>query len=432
MPIPEQLDAAIDRHFAGHVALLQELVRQPSVLGNERSAQEVLRCHLRGMGLSAELWDVDAARLRGHPAYAPGPALPYAGRPNLSAVLPGQGSGQSLCLSGHIDVVSPEPVEWWSTGPWSGEIREGRLYGRGALDMKGGLVMALLALRAVRDANVRLRGTVHFESTIEEECTGNGTLAARLRMGPVDGAIIPEPMASPPRNSTSEFPGNPGAGACVGEMGVIWFRLRVSGRPGYPGRSGPVNAIVKAASLVPHLHTLEDRINREFRHPAYAEIERPSRLNVGVIAAGDWPSNVPLECNLTCRLSFPPGVAVAAVKQMLAETLGRAAAADPWFAERPPAVSYPGFQAEGSVLDAQSPLRRVLGECYAAVTRESMPARVFPGTADARYFNLYGFGQALYFGPQGSDIHSPDEWVDLDSIREGARVLARFIVEWCG
>ena len=145
------------------------------------------------MGLTTEMWDLDLSQLATEATFVP-VDWGYSGRPNLRAVLPpvAQG-GRSLVLNGHIDVVSPEPVDWWTYDPWGATLTDGRMYGRGALDMQSELVSALLAMQAVIDAGVELEGPVIFESVIEEECTGNGMLACRLRSGTVDGAVITEP-----------------------------------------------------------------------------------------------------------------------------------------------------------------------------------------------------------------------------------------------
>ena len=116
------------------------------------------------------------------------------------------GGGRSLVLNGHIDVVSPEPASWWSADPFSGHVDGGRLIGRGAYDMKGGLVAALWALEAVLAAGSRCAATVRFESVIEEECTGNGALAARARCAARrrrDHPRVHGPRRSSPRRRSS-------------------------------------------------------------------------------------------------------------------------------------------------------------------------------------------------------------------------------------
>ena len=165
--LEERLSAAVESHRGEYITLLADLVGCPSTLGNEKPAQERLLAHVLAMGLDGELWELDPKRLEKDPRFVR-VAREYTDRPNLSATLPPEAKGgRSLVLNGHIDVVSPEPVGWWQRDPWGAEIEDGRLYGRGAVDMKSGLVQGLLAIRAVQEVGVPLRGPVIFESVIE-------------------------------------------------------------------------------------------------------------------------------------------------------------------------------------------------------------------------------------------------------------------------
>ena len=414
----ERLKTAVRDCQEEYVALLTDLVRCPSTLGNEKGAQELLLQHVRSMGLDGELWDLDPETLQSDPDYVAS-GRQYAGRHNLTATLPPKGhGGQSLVLNGHIDVVSAEPTDWWQHDPWGAQIENGRLYGRGALDMKGGLVQALLAIRAVQSAEVFLRGAVIFESVIEEECTGNGTLACRGRSGPIDAAVLTEPV---------------GLTATTANTGTLWARVVVKGRPAYVGQSGLyVNAVEKASYLISQLDSIAEEINTTYQHPAFAAHDRPFTLSVGTIESGDWPSNVPLVCRFTCRLSYPPGVDVQAIQRLVERHIRDAAANDSWLSKHIPHVDYPGFRAHGWVIDADAPLVTALGNCHQLVTGKELQTGVLLGTADARYFDRDRGEQAVYYGPCGANMHAPDEYVDLASIVTGAETLACLIADWCG
>ena len=418
---------AVNRHVDHYLQLLAELVRCPTTLGNERPAQELVYRHLQSLGLQAEMWDLDPGELASQPTFAP-VDWDYAGRPNVRAVLSpifsaGDG-GKSLVLNGHIDVVSPEPVDWWTYDPWGATVTNGRMYGRGALDMKAGLVAELLAIRAVIDAGEELRGPVIFESVIEEECTGNGMLAARLRSGPVDAAIVTELT---------------GFEAWTATPGVVWFEVTVRGRPAYVGQAGQyVNAIETATALISRMKPpMVAELNAAFDHPAFAGQSEPLVLSVGKISGGDWPSNVPLECRFTCRMSFPIGWSFEQVQKFIERHILAAASDNRWLADNPPSVRYPGFRALGWAADessgeTDSSLIETLIRCHQATVGKPLERRGFPGTADARYFDSAGGEQALYYGPSGANIHAPDEYVELDSVAQVARVLARLIIAWCG
>jgi acetylornithine deacetylase len=320
-------------------------------------------------------------------------------------------------VSGHIDVVSPEPTGQWQHDPWGGEIEDGRMYGRGTLDMKSGLVAGLLAIDAVRRACGPLRGDIVFESVIEEECSGNGTLAARLHGPRVDAALIPEVS---------------GEDVQIANPGVLWFEVTVTGKPAYVGQAGAsVNAIDVAMDVVTGLRELPERFNQVFDHPAYRHIAKPLTLNVGTFHGGDWPSNVPLECKVGCRLSFPLEWSVEQGQRAVQERLDEIADGHPWLREHRPTLRFHGFRAHGFYIEPGEPVVDLLTSTVAAVSGE--PARISQmlGTADARYFADQGI-PAVYYGPAGGNMHAPDEWVDLASVRRVATVLARTIARWAG
>ena len=413
---------AVDHHRDDYLQLLGDLVRCPSLLGSERPAQDILYDHLQGMGVEAERWDLSLEDLASHSAFAP-VDWEYQGRPNVRGILqPAGREGRSLVLNGHVDVVSPEPVDWWSYDPWGATVSDGRMYGRGSLDMKAGLVAALLAIQAIMDSGAQLRGPVIFESVIEEECTGNGMLASRIRSGKVDGAVITEPT---------------GLQAWTATPGVLWFEVTVRGKPAYVGKAGQyVNAVETAASLIGRLKPeAVEALNSAFDHSAFAAYKNPLTLSVGKILGGDWPSNVPLECRFTCRMSFPIGWSFEQARSFVETHLERAASSDPWLAEQPPTVRYPGFRALGWEMDSEAgdgSLIQTLSEAHQTVRGRGLKQGVFPGTADARYFSPKKGEQAVYYGPVGANLHAPDEYVELESLLETARVLARMIVGWCG
>lgn len=411
------LNNTIDHLWPDYIELLQQLVKEPSTLGNERAAQEVVYHHLRGrMNLPAEIWDLDLGALALHPLYAPTSWL-YQSRPNVTAIWGGTGGGLSLVLNSHIDVVSAEPSSWWSHNPWEATIVGNNMYGRGALDMKSGLVATVLALEAVMASGIKLRGSVLVESVIEEECTGNGMLAARLRSGRVDGALIPE---------------STGLRAWTATLGVVWFEITVCGKPAYVGEAGAyVNANEAAIALIARLKPpMVEELNALPRHPAFANHSRPFVLNVGMLTGGDWPTNVALECRFTSRMAFPIGWSFAQVQAFIERHLAHAIAIDPWLSENPPTLRFPGFRALGWAIDEEAPLVRLLEQCHQTIVGTPLDRAAFPGTADARYFDADE--QVVYYGPSGGNQHAPDEYVDLDSIVPMARVLAQLILEWSG
>jgi acetylornithine deacetylase len=294
------------------------------------------------------------------------------------------------------------------------------MYGRGAADMKGGIAMAVLALEAIIAAGVGLCGDLFFETVLEEECCGNGALACRLHgySAAAEAAIIPEPTS---------------LSATVANMGVMWFRVRVRGSSGHVGKAHEANnAIEKCFPLIQALRRLEEEMNQQVSHAAYAVKEHPINLNVGLIQGGHWPSSVPADCAFTCRLSFEPGVRYQDVRERVEACIMEAAKRDPWLAQEPPRMEYYGFRAEGSVVDENTELVQLLARSHRTVTGEEMDCSISTALTDMRYFVDFGGIPATSYGPVGTNIHNADEYVDLDSIVTGAKTLALLVMDWCG
>jgi acetylornithine deacetylase len=414
------LDAAVDRLWAAIEAredeliqLVADLVRRPSPLGQEAAAQALVADHLRGSGLETASWDLDEA-VRALPE-AGDSGFPFTGRPNVAGVRRGTGGGHSLILNGHIDVVSPEPVAAWTRDPWGAEIDGGRMYGRGAFDMKSGIALNLFLARLLHDLAIPLRGDLIVQSAIEEECTGVGSLDLSRRYR-ADAALVTEPECG-------RF--------TWAHMGVLWFRVALVGKSAHAMIAWQgVNAIVKAMPVIAALLDLERRLN-ETVHPAWAGIEHPVNLNVGTIRGGDWPSTVPGACELHCRLGFFPGQTLPDVRRQIEAAVASAAQADPWLRDHPPIVTYDGFQSSGSIVSLDEPWVQALGGWHRRVTGDAMQPVVGTSINDMRYFNFAGIPAGCY-GATGGNGHAADEWLDIASLVPAAKVLGGFVLEWCG
>lgn len=412
-PAIERLWAEIDRQEENLIQTVADLVEHPSPLGEEAAVQGYVAEHLRASGLEVEVWDIDDA-IRDLPN-AGDSGVPFAGRPNVTAKLAGAGGGRSLIFNGHVDVVSPEPVEAWSYDPWQATIVDGRMYGRGAHDMKSGDALNLMLPRLLRDAGIELQGDLFIHSVIEEECTGNGALAASLR-NDADACIITEPS---------------GGRLSFAHVGVLWFRIAVTGKSWHAMQAWQgVNAITKAIPIMQALQALDARLNEQ-THPAFAGIEHPINLNIGVITGGDWPSTVPGACELHCRLSCYPGQTVAETRREIEAAVASAIAGDEWFAEHPPVITWDGFQSAGSVVALDEPVVQLLGGWHQYLTGTEMLPAASTGINDTRYYNFRGIPSACY-GTSGMNAHGADEWLDITSLAPTAKVLGALMLNWCG
>lgn len=383
------LRGAVEAGWEHQLGLLRALVRSPSVLGAERDVQELVAAELADIGLQPQLWDVGALG----PGSSP-PLLGYANRPNVTAVRRGTGGGRSLTFNGHIDVVPIGVARNWSYDPWGAEIDGGRMYGRGAADMKAGVVAMLGALRALDGAG--LRGDIRVETVIEEECTGNGAAACRARGPRTDAAIIPEPFNH---------------AALVAQVGVLWATVSVPGRAAHAERADQAsNAVLNALPVIEAIRALEAEVN--------AESDLRLNYNVGVVRAGDWASSVPEECVLEVRLAARPGDDLEAVKARFEARV-----------DAP--VEWRGFHAHGFELSRDEPILAVVGSAHEQVHREALEYLSFTGTTDARAFVVHDATPATCYGPIGGNLHAPDEWVDLESVKATTLVLALAALEWC-
>ncbi|MEX2540755.1 MAG: ArgE/DapE family deacylase [Trueperaceae bacterium] len=408
----------VDRNWGAQLDFIGDLVRTPSLRGNEAAAQERVAAEMSDFGLEPELWEIDHEAISDSPGYSPAD-WSYVGRPNLSAAWRGSGKGgRSLIFNGHIDVVPAAPESFWTRDPWGGEVSGGRMYGRGAADMKSGIAAMVYAVRALREANATVRGDIHLQTVLEEECTGNGTLAALQRGPGADAAIIPEPF---------------GHTMLEAQVGVLWARVRVRGAGAHVlGADKAVNAIVKAGRLIDAVRELELDVNgRTGRPPQFAELQHPLNFNVGTIRGGEWPSSVPSECIFEVRLSAFPGADLAAAQSDFASYLLAVSQRDPWLAKNPPDIAFFGFLAEGCVLERDEPIFASLAQAHRAVTGGAPEYLVSTATTDVRFFNLYHGIPATCYGPLGGALHAPDEWVDLESVRAVTKVLALAALDWC-
>ena len=158
------------------IGFLQDILRIPSVTGNEGEIQKFISAYIAEMGEEVDVFVPDLDELSKHPAFVK-VFQSYDGRPNVVGTLKGEGGGRSLLFNGHVDVIPEGADENWQHGCWSADIEDGKMYGRGAADMKSGVAAMTMALKAIRAAGVKLQGDVITEYVMDEELSGNGTLA---------------------------------------------------------------------------------------------------------------------------------------------------------------------------------------------------------------------------------------------------------------
>jgi len=415
-PLLAAIDRALDDLAADAFGILRALVAAPSTVGHEAAAQAVVAGALAATGFSVEAIPVPEAIARDPAAGVPQGA--YAGRDNLLARRPGAGN-RSLLIDGHIDVVPAETPELWASPPFEPEERDGWLYGRGAGDMKSGFAAALLAIRALDAAMPGWQhGTLLFLSAIEEECTGNGTLAA-IRSGvTADAVLLPEPTD---------------LDILIGGIGILWFEVTVTGRSSHALAADlAVNPIDVTLRLVAGLRGWEAELNAGDPDPALAGAAHPYNLNIGSIRSGDWQSSVPTRAVTGIRLGYPRAWTPEEAERRVRDAIDTIASGDPWLCENSPSVRLNGFRAEGYLLPADDALVAAVAGAHERAHGSAACVVTLPSTTDARFFLNQAGVPALCYGPRTRDIHGVDEAVELASVVDAARTIARFLLDFLG
>jgi acetylornithine deacetylase len=408
----------VDRNRARLVELTRELVRRPSEnkppKGSERACQEYIAGVLRASGWSPELYDIrEAPGIAGHPIFQAG--RDYSGRPNLGARRDGVGGGRSLLLSGHIDTV-PGGTQPWTRDPFGGEVDGNRIYGRGSNDMKAGVAMNLFVAEAVSKLGLRLRGDLVFESVIDEEFGGvNGTLAGRLRGFNADAAIISEPSF---------------LRVCPAQRGgrIVHITLRSSGGILTEGKfpDGVIPQLTRFLSALPGF--ADARKSKARVHEMYAHHSDPVPVSVTKIFTAPWgtgePITPPEECRVELYWQLMPGETKEEVEREFFQWM------DGVFAVRPQ-VEMPIRWLPGSAIAKFEPLVTELATCAESVLGTAPPIVGIEGPCDMYVFHQASI-PAVLWGPRGSNTHAADEYVEIDSLVDAAKVLLLFVCKWCG
>jgi acetylornithine deacetylase/succinyl-diaminopimelate desuccinylase family protein len=425
----ERLRVAAMTLEAETVALVQALVRIPTEnpklarieAGAEADCQNLIEPVMKALGCTTERWEV------------------YPGRPDLVGTLRGRGGGRSLIVNGHIDVVPAGDPSHWSHPPFAAEIAEGKIWGRGAVDMKGGIAAMLMAVKAIQRCGIALAGDLFLESVVDEETGGPGTTQTVEHGYTADAAIVVEPT---------------GLKIHPVEGGLEWLRVVVRGVPGHSanryrtvhagGQGVAVNAIEKMAKILAAVQELERHWGNTKKHPLLpAGI---TTINPGVMIGGTGGgehgmpnvltavSTFPDYCSLELSLKYLPSEQTADVRAELEEYIARVAAVDPWLREQPPEIEWGirGVSFPPAETKPDHPLLAVLS--HAAETATGKPAIHEGMTAVTDLAWLAGAGiPGAIFGPGAiGNAHGVDELIVIEELTEGVFALALAICEWCG
>lgn len=410
------LDRAIDDHAEEAFVLLEELVACQSVVGFEQEAQEVFARAAVLSGLVVERLPFPSEPWSDQRAGVTQPEkADQTERYQVVASSPGTGP-LTLLLNGHIDVVPASTPELWTSPPFASERRDGKLFGRGAGDMKSGLAMGILAIRALMDVRPGLFSTkrLGFIAVIEEECTGNGALHSIANQG----ITAPEVLLLEPTD----------LGVLLGGVGVLWVHIDVLAFSAHAYASHDhANAIDLGMRVVEALRGWCNSLDQSHVDASLDPDSSPYNLNVGKVHSGDWTSSAPSTATFDIRVGFPRGWSASEAEAAVRKVIHATAANDPQFPSQP-VVTSSGLRAEGYLEDSDSPLVRDLSVAHRDAHGELPRLFSLGSTTDARtYVNNFGLSAAC-FGAVAYDMHGIDESVELQSIVDGARTLARFLL----
>jgi acetylornithine deacetylase len=407
----------IKENRARGARLLQILVRENSTRGNESSTQAIIIEKCRQLGLTLDIWEIGGDELLSNPAYCCD-RQSFGGNPNLVAVLKGTGGGKSMILNGHIDVVPVGDEKNWKHDPFSGTIECGKLYGRGATDMKGGNTALLMAIEALIANGIKLKGDVIFQSVIEEESGGAGTLAAVLRGYHADGAIIPEPT------NMKIFPK---------QQGSMWFRITVKGRAAHGGtRYKGVSAIEKALLVIQRLQQLEKDRNARVTDPLFEKIPIPIPINIGKLMSGEWPSSVPDTAIIEGRMGVSPEETIQSAQLEMEKCLRDISEQDEWLRGNPLKLEWFGGRWLPGSLENDHPLINELTKSFIEIKGNSPVIEASPWGTDGGILSTIGNTPVVVFGPGITETaHDANEHIVLEDMFAASEIIARTLLKWC-
>jgi acetylornithine deacetylase len=417
--VQENVLRAVDSKRDAIVDLLERLIRfkTPCPPGeNTLPAQRWMARQLEEMGFTVDTFDV------------------FPGEPDVVGVLKGTGGGRSIILNGHIDVAEVRPDEPWKRDPFNPFVEDGKMYGRGAFDMKGGMAAMIMAVAAVQEAGYKLKGDVILESVIGEEAGEAGTLKCIERGYKADFAIVPEPFGE----------------ICIGQGGCItaWITIKspvtlhdgtrvywISAGGGMEGAS----AVEKMVKIIQALQELERYWAVHKRHPMLPP--GMTTINPAVIEGGRHPAFIADECKLWCTIHMLPDENYEDVIREVEDYIRRVADADLWLRKYPPTFKwggkslvkekgevFPGFEVE-----KDHPGVQTIAAAHEAVTGEKPGISMSPSVGDAGWLNRAGI-PCVYYGPGGDlrQAHAVNEYVELEEVFKATKVLALTLLDWCG
>ena len=424
---PAAIQEQIKLHEKDILQWLKKLVSYPSEnrppRGNEGDAQAFVARECVKLDLDVEHFSPeDVPGIREHSSWLEG-RIYSEGRQNVNAVWKGSGGGKSILLSGHTDVAPFEPDNWKECRPFEPLFKEGKLYGRGTADMKGGIAASFWAVKILKELGFRPAGDIIFETVVDEEFAGgNGTLASRLKGYNADLAIYTEPT---------------GMEVCPAALGAFLGSLTVVGNPGMPytGYSIP-NPISGAARVVHHFAEWEKAWQKNSSHPLFTGKGKEVKTllwHIDSTTPGTFTQmGTPMITKISWIVWCYPGMEEKDFFDSFRSFWTKV------FSEDPELKPF-SFQLEKEYhyvkpweTDTEDPGVRTICESFERVTGKKPVIQGAPFSCDIALYGETGNMPVIILGPNGDNLHGSDEWVSMEDVYSLTEIIARTVLSHCG
>jgi acetylornithine deacetylase len=412
------IDSTVNDMREEIILFIQNLVQSPSLANDENDVQKIILNKLESLQLKSEIIPVNFDSIKDHPAFSDDGFSPDS-RINVIGNWNKNMKGKSLILNGHVDVVPTGSKTLWDDSPWSGKIKDDRIYGRGSCDMKSGLASGILAVQVLKTIGFEPNGNVMIQSVVGEESGGCGTLTNIVKGYRGDAAVILEPTSLK---------------LCPIQSGALTFRLTIPGQATHAAmRWDGISAIEKFNIINQSIIELEKERHSLFSVEYYESPDRVAPINIGTIKGGEWHSTVPDSVIVEGRLGVFPGEPVSDARTAFSNHIIKVSNSDPWLKNNPPIIEWFEGQFESGQTDINHSIINHLKEAYNNVNNSNPIIEGVTYGSDLRLFTNHADIPALLFGPGDVRLaHSANEYVEIEEVLTCIKIISNLIINWCG